>query len=215
MLMNKGTIHTLGKWLGKFAFTWLMLAAFLTAALGTQTHARPLSSHWLERAGFAPHDLWAWRWGRLFTSVLITSGGRLFTPVLGIFTFSIGLVEWLAGTKRAIATFWGVHLLTMLIESLLIILPLHQLGHQRGTALTLVRDVGPSAGYFGCLGFATQRLPRKLGQFTHSFILGILLINLLTPALQEEHGNTKFFADLAHLIAFPLGWLASRLDRSK
>ncbi|MCX6048938.1 MAG: hypothetical protein NT075_27880 [Chloroflexi bacterium] len=212
--MNKSIRHPPSKLIGKFAFTWVMLSAFLMAALGTQTHIQTLTPRWLERLGFAPHDLWFWRWERLFTSVLITTGGQLFAPVLGIFTFSIGVVEWLAGTKRAMATFWGVHLLTMLIESLLIILPLHRLGYPRGTALTLVRDVGPSAGYFGCLGFATQRLPARLGQFIHSFILGILLINWLTPALQAEEHDTKFFADLAHLIAFPLGRLVARIDRT-
>ncbi len=212
--MNKSTAHELGNLIGKFAFTWIMLMGFLTAAIGTQTHTRTLAPHRLERFGFAPHDLWFWRWERLFTSVWITTGGRVFAPVLGIVTFSIGLVEWLAGTKRALATFWGVHLLTMLIESLLIILPLHRLGYARGTTLTLVRDVGPSAGYFGCLGFATRRLPPKLGQFTYGFVVGILLINCLTPANQTEESNPKFFADLAHLIAFPIGRFMARLDRA-
>ncbi len=213
--MNKSKGQAPSKLLWNFAFTWVMLAAFLTAAIGTKTHTGTLSTHWLERLGFAPHDLWFWRWERLFTSAFVTTGGGLFPSVLSIATFSIGLVEWLAGTKRAMATFWGVHLLTLLVESLLIILPLHRLGYGRGTALTLVRDVGPSAGYFGCLGFASRCLSSRLGPLINGFILAILLINLFKPASYEEDRNTKFFADLAHLIAFPLGWLAAGLARPR
>jgi hypothetical protein len=189
-------------------FTWGMALILLAVAVWTKTHADKLSTRWLNRVGFAPYDLWFWRWERLFTSALVTSGGQLFWPVLSIATVALGLTEWLAGTKRAIATFWGVHLVTLLTESLLIALPLHSLGCAGGTALTLARDVGPSAGYFGCFGLVSRRLPDVVRQLTGGFIFGALLVNLFIPAANAEEGSAKVFADLAHLIAFPLGWFS-------
>ena len=187
-----------------------MLAALIAGALATNTHTNDLSPHWLNRLGFAPADVWLLRWERLFTSALITGGGRVFWQALAMVALSVGVAEWVAGTRRAIATFWGVHLLTLLIEALLIAWPLHQLGPPFGTALVVARDVGPSAGYFGCLGLACARFPRKQwGQAAGLLIFLSLVWTIFQPARIGQDGTVKFFADLAHIIAFPLGWLSS------
>ena len=61
-----------------------MAIILLAVAVWTKTHADKLSTRWLNRIGFAPNDLWFWRWERLFTSALVTSGGQLFWPLLTV-----------------------------------------------------------------------------------------------------------------------------------
>jgi hypothetical protein len=187
-----------------------MLFLLGAGALLTNTHTDNLTPYWLNRLGFAPVDVWVLRWQRLFTSALVTSGGWIFWQAAGMIALAVGAAEWLAGTKRAIATFWGVHLATLLLESLLIALPLHHLGFTGGTALLVARDVGPSAGYFGCLGLACVRFPRKRwGQLAGVLIFLSLIWTLFQPPRAGQDDTVKLFADLAHLIAFPLGWLSS------
>ena len=196
----------------RLLFTLVMLAALLAGALVTNTPIDNLSPHWLNRLGFAPSDVWFLRWERLFTSALVTSGGWVFWQAMGMVALAVGMAEWLAGTKRTIATFWGVHLATLLLESLLIAWPLHQLGSSFGTALVMVRDVGPSAGYFGCLGLACARFPKKRwGQLASLLIFAALGWSLWHSFRSGQADIAKRFADLAHLIAFPVGWLSSNL----
>jgi hypothetical protein len=80
-----------------------------------------------------------------------------------------GAVAWLAGTKRTIATFWGVQVVTLLVESPLVGLPRHQPTFAGGTALMVARDVRPVAGDFGCLGFLFADLGHLI-----AFLLGWL-----------------------------------------
>lgn len=191
-------------------FTLIMLTALMVGALVTNTHTDDLSPHWLNRLGFAPADVLILRWERLFTSTLVTSGGWTFWQAVGMVALAVGAAEWLAGAKRTVATFWGVHLVTLLIESLSIAWPLHQLGSPFGTALVVVRDVGPSAGYFGCLGLACARFPKKRwGELAGLLIFAGLFWSLWQSFRSEQADMVRLFANLAHLIAFPLGWLSS------
>ena len=194
----------------RLSFTLIMLTALLAGALATNTHTDDLSPHWLNRLGFAPADIWFLRLERLFTSALITSGGWVFWQAVGMVALAVGAAEWLAGTKRTVATFWGVHLVTLLIESLLIAWPLHQWGTSLGATLVVARDVGPSAGYFGCLGLTGACFPKKRwGQVAGLFVFSSLVWTILQPPCAGQNDAVKLFADLAHLIAFPLGWLSS------
>ena len=198
----------------RLPFTLIMLVTLVIGALLTNTHTDALSTYWLNRLGFAPHDVWYWRWERLLTSALVTSGNWVFWQALGMVALAVGAAEWLAGTRRTIITFWGVHLVTLLVESLLIAWPLHQSGSATGTALVMARDVGPSAGYFACLGLACARFPRKLwGKIAGSIIFIGLLVTLGQSINRTD--VVKVFADLAHVLAFPLGWLTARWPRQK
>jgi hypothetical protein len=38
---------------------------------------------------------------------------------------------------------------------------------------------------------------------------------LLTPAAAGDNAKIKFSADLAHLLAFPLGWLSTMVGRKR
>jgi hypothetical protein len=94
---------------------------------------------------------------------------------------------------------------------LLVTLPLHLVNSALGTALFVARDVGPSAGYVGCLGLVCARLPRPWRYISSAAIWGSLIVVLLLPAQVGHDAVAKITADLAHAIAFPLGWGAAAL----
>jgi len=196
--------------LWRFPFTLTMLALLGLIAIWTNTHAATISAEWLNRLGYAPLDLLALNLGRLITSALVTSGGRVFWEALGMVTFAVGLSEWLTDSRRAALTFWGVHFSTLLIESLVITLPLHLAGTTIGSLVAISRDVGPSAGYFGALGLVCAHL-----KYPWNLISGGVIFVALDIALLHISGNNSLglevSADIAHVIAFPLGWYSSKL----
>jgi hypothetical protein len=195
-------------------FTLISLVMLGLVAVLTNSHVGELSREWFNRLAFAPRDLSVIEWPRVITSALVTRGGGAFWLVLGVVALTTGVAEWLAGTRRAALTFWGVHLTTVLVESLLIAVPLHTLGFSLGTALYLARDVGPSAGSFGCLGLACARLPRPWRWAGGGLVLAGLVTVFLVAAVTRQDGMIVS-ADLAHLLAFPLGWLSSLTGRRR
>jgi hypothetical protein len=194
--------------LHRLPFTSLMVFSIGIAALVTNTYFQEITRHWLNRTGFAPNDLWYWRIERMFTSALVTSGGVVFWEALFFVVFAVGLAEWMTGWKRTAVTFWGVHLLSLTLLSLIVSFAVHQLGNIGLEATTMARDVGPSAGYFACLGLVSARLKRPWQWISGSVILLFFAITLFMLPQIGENAQIKFSADLAHLLAFPLGWLA-------
>jgi hypothetical protein len=199
------------KILHRLPFTLFMLVILSLIALLTETHNAMLSNAWLARLGFAPYDLWELRFERLVTSAVVTYGGRVFWEAVFMILLSVGLAEWWTGTRRAFLTFLGVHLLVLTAESLLLALPLRVWGGASGEAASLARDVGPSAGYFACLGLACACLPRKWSWISLWLILAGLVAAFFLPPGPGEDILVKRFADIAHLLAFPLGWLSLRI----
>jgi hypothetical protein len=199
----------------RIPFTLAMLAGFVVIAVLTETHNASLSDAWLMRLGFAPNDLWFLRIERLFTSAMVTFGGRVFWESLVMILLAVGAAEWLTSTLRAALTFWSVHLVVLLASSLLIVLPLHLWGGAVGNALSLERDVGPSAGYFACLGLVSAFLPGRWRWISFALILVGLFIALFLPPKAGESEPVKLLADLAHLLAFPLGWLSWQIRSPK
>jgi hypothetical protein len=196
--------------LRRFPFTLTTLTLLGLIAIWTHTHTAAISAEWLDRLGFAPLDLLALNLGRLVTSALVTSGGRVFWEALGMVVFAVGLSEWLTNSRRAALTFWGVHFSALLIEALAIALPLHWAGTTLGSLVALSRDVGPSAGYFGALGLVSAHL-----KYPWNLISGGMIFVALEFALLHVSGNNspglEVSADIAHIIAFPLGWYSSKL----
>ncbi|MBX3050463.1 MAG: hypothetical protein KF753_03245 [Caldilineaceae bacterium] len=205
------------RWFFQLPFTLLLLLILATVAVLTNSHASDLSARWQGRLGVSARDIWRARWPRIFTAALVTKGGWVFGEALVMSALAVGVAEWMTSARRAAATFWGVHLLTFLAEAILIIWPLHRLGRKTSTALAATRDVGPSAGYFGALGLIVARLARPWRALAGTAIFAILVAAFFVPVRPDGSGQTqaepKLFADLAHLIAFPLGWLTSVWER--
>lgn len=190
-------------------FTLVMMAGLILTGIVTNTYFEQITRHWVNRIGFAPRDLWHMHYERMLTSALVTSGGMVFWQALFSVALFVGLAEWMAGSLRATATFWVVHLLTLILLSLIVSLALHQLRDFGLAASEIERDVGPSAGYFACLGLVSAQLKRPWNWAGGILLLMMFLAALFLPPGAGQYAEVKFSADLAHLLAFPLGWLSS------
>jgi len=195
----------------RIPFTLCMVIILLLVAWGTQSYFQELTRTWVTRFGFAPRDFWFFRWERLILTALVTNGGSIFWFAFAMVAFTSGVTEWMSGSWRAILTFWGVHLVTLMLESLMFLLPLHQLGFIQARSLFFSRDVGPSAGYMGSLGYIATFIPRPWRWVVFGSILVFLIISLFLPPRPGETQAVKLSADMAHLLAFPLGWVTSYL----
>src|SRR5512137_1703508 len=118
MVINAG-ITRIGKMIRRIPFTLCMVIILLLVAWGTQSYFQELAHAWVSRLGFAPRDFWFFRWERLILSALVTNGGSIFWFALGMVAITSGVIEWRTGTWRAALTFWGVHLVTLVIESMM------------------------------------------------------------------------------------------------
>ena len=195
----------------RLPFTIAMVLLVGAIGLATATHMDRLEPELMKRFGFAPLHLPRGELVRLFTSALLTVGGWTFYRVLTMLALCLGLCEYRTGTWRTMAAFWGIHLATLAIVSLLLAVPLHQLDAVWRKLLAAEHDVGPSAGYYGCLGFVCQKWPGKQRPWLYAIIGGVLLARLVWAALSPRHSHAPLTADIAHLIAFPLGIALGRI----
>ncbi len=141
----------------KYPFTIVMLILLVLAGIYGRSHLGELDAVLHEQAGYSPRHLWEGQLHRIFTSLLFTAGGRRFYASLLMFALSVGWIEREYGTRGAMLTFFGVHVATQLILAVAVAGPLVGLGTDHGRFLLEARDVGPSAGYYGCLGLASRR----------------------------------------------------------
>ncbi|HYM16054.1 MAG TPA: hypothetical protein VEZ14_10890 [Dehalococcoidia bacterium] len=197
----------------RLPFTIVAILGLWLRAWRTDSASHDLPRRILQRVGFAPQDLVAFGWRRLITSALFTHGRWEFWIALVLIALAVGAAEWQTGTVRAFLTFWGVHLATLLGESLLIALPLKLAGVPVGAQLSDVRDVGPSAGYVGALGLVCALLPSPWRHRAAIAVLIGLLFFALLPPDGSESDAVKLSADIAHVIAFVLGWFSLTLWR--
>jgi hypothetical protein len=199
----------------RLRFTLIMLTGLVLAALLTNTVFQEITQHWLTQTGFSANDLWYWRLERLFTSAFVTSGKLVFWEALFLVAFFVGLAEWMSGWKQTAATFWGTHLFSLIFLSVVMMLSAHQFRNIGLAASELARDVGPSAGYFACLGLVGARIKHPWNWVSAGVVLLFFLISLFIPASTLQDASQKFSADLVHLIAFPTGWVSSFLSAKK
>lgn len=211
----RSALHGAAAALWRVRFTLLMLLSLRLAAWLTGTHLEALSAAMLQRVGFAPKDLWQMESWRAVSSALVTDGGASYRLAVLAMAAFVGAAEWQRGTTRAAATFWGVHFATILVESFAVALPLHLSGDALGTALAAARDVGPSAGYFSCLGLAIVSLPveRRVRFAWVAAVFAALLATLAIPVSQVAGEVRELSAGIAHLIALPLGVASSWIAR--
>jgi len=104
---------------------------------------------------------------------------------------------------------------TLLVVAFLLAIPLAAAGVVRGELLAKARDVGPSAGYFGCLGLALAALPRPARGRVLAAVLVLLAARFAGSFIRVPDGGRQISADSAHLVALPLGFLAARIRRAR
>lgn len=193
--------------LSAIPFTIILLIFIIGIGVRIKIHQNILAQHFVEKFGFSPKDLWNARLQQLFFSLFFTNNLRSFLQAVILIFVTVGLTELRGGTLNAILVFWGIHVATLIILSFFVIFPLYKLKIPWGKEIALVKDVGPSAGYFGCLGFMIQSFPVPWVWLLNCLIFFGLLFYSLMPPGREETPLIKQHADLAHIIAFILGIL--------
>ena len=195
----------------KVPFTTTILVCLVLAALLTNTVFQEITQKWINLSGFSASDLWYWRLERLFTSAFVTSGKLVFWEALFLVALFVGTAEWMTGWKQTAATFWGVHLFSLILFSLIMALMAHQFRYIGLEASEIARDVGPSAGYFACLGLVSARVKHPWNWLSAGVLLLFFIVSVFIPAPVSGGAAIKFSADMVHLIAFPVGWASSYL----
>jgi hypothetical protein len=193
----------------RLPFTLIMVILLILVAWWTNSTFQELTRAWINRLGFAPRDLWFLRWERLVLSAVVTSGGIGFWFALGLVALTSGVAEWNTGTIRTALTFWGAHLVTLILEALVFSVQFTQLGFAQARALFYSRDIGPSAGYMGLLGLITTFLPRPWRWLAFGAMLIYLVAALFLPSGSGASMALEINDDLAHLIAYPLGFASA------
>lgn len=184
-------------------FTALTLAAMFALASLTTTFGSKLGRGVLREWGWGPVDVTAGEVYRLISSALLTSGGAVFWMAVGMVVIMVGAAEWRFGSLRSGAVFWLGHVATL--ASLAVITRLARVVSGSESAAWIAgRDVGPSAGAFACLGLVVRSLRSRHQWLMGGAVVGALLVDAL---FLSGPGSSERSADVAHLIAFPLGYL--------
>lgn len=192
-------------WMERYRFTLTTLALLILAAIVTDTADGSRFAAALAQTGIAPRDVVALRVFRAVYSTLLTSGGWELALALVAVAAFVGGLERRAGVVVAAATFWGAHLAALLAHTA-IAWALHTSGNPLGTAVYLARDVGPSAGYVGCLGALVAMTRSVRLRVTLASAIWVGFAALLAADVVTGGAIRDVSADLAHLIAFGLGF---------
>lgn len=201
-----------GAWLRRYPATLVLVLALAAAALATGTVAGGLPQRLLNRFGFAPTDFWAVDLGRMFSSALITRGRGVFAGAVIMVIVAVGSVERRAGSRWAMGTFWGAHLWTLLLMSLTLRPDDLVVRTSLAERMAILRDVGPSAGYLGCLGLALATVPSRRVRWAVALLVVCGLAGDFLGWIPVDAGLARdLSADLAHLIAFPSGWIVGEI----
>lgn len=174
-------------------------------AISSQSVWQPLDEIWRDWLGFAPTNLLDFQWHRLLTSLPLTAGGWKFAASLGMLAVCVGLAEGCYGTLQTIKLFFTTHVLVLVIMSIVLITLSACLSSPSLLSLTSERDIGPSAGYYGCLGALLLSLPASRQHFWFLCVFSVLLLRLAISTTNLPAGATVVSADIAHLMALPIG----------
>jgi hypothetical protein len=152
----------------------MLVAAILTGAL---THDLTRSTT-LTHLGFGLPALERREFDTLLTSVVVALSPRMLAIIACYVTLFVAPYEWVAGSRHAAIIFLvtqsGGYLLTSLAAW-----PLGALQFGWGDYLASTRDVGASAGAFGCAGALLWYLPsgwRRPAMLALARYLAILLL---------------------------------------
>lgn len=186
--------------ISRLPFTLLFLLVMLASNFAAGTFDGVLPATSLERWGISHVDVRSGELLRLFTGTFLSHDlGMLFRQVVFAATV-IGAYEWVAGSWRAVATFFTIDVVGTLLV-LFVFLPLFVLVHPAfDSAALAVHDVGMSAGGFGLLGALIARQ-------THS---GIILAAVCIAIFVKIWISFDLIADTAHLLCLFLGLALER-----
>ncbi len=190
----------------RFTSVALLTLAIFAAVSGSITEPLPLS--WRQALGYAPTDLLQLDLHRLFTSLCVTAGAGKFIASFLMLAFAVGCCERMLGTWPTLRFFLVSHITILLFMSCVFLLAGRVSGTPESLALATGRDIGPSAGYYGCLGIVLASQPPR---WRFSSLLVVMIVLAIRLWMSSEHvleEPTVVSADLAHILAVPFGWAA-------
>lgn len=190
--------------LSRLRFTLALELAVLAVALWLGLFD-PVNAHrWIEREGFGWESLRAGRISTLFTSVLLVEGPSQWIRIAVLVAWAVGFYEWKRGSARCALVYLLTNTLSCLCAAL--VQGLCAAWADPVPRFAELRDVGASAGAFGCAGALAIGLPRSLRR---SALAGLLAYVALKPLLSPSP-----LSDLTHAISLLLGiWLGPVLGR--
>jgi len=189
----------------RLPFTLTMLTILVSAGIYGRSHIGLLDENLHRSAGYSMRLMIEGQLHRAFTSLFFTAGGWRFYSSIVMFASAVGYVEWTFGPLRAMATFFAVHLTTLAVMTLGVLVTSAISETHRGNLLWHVQDVGPSAGYYGCLGVAIVALAPPMRWPLVTAIVVVLCLRTTWSFIHLPEDGRVLSADIAHLIAFPLG----------
>ena len=156
----------------------------------------------LHRAwGFGPLTFWREHWHTLATNTFLVRNTLMLLAMVAFVAVSVGVYEWVAGTRRAMLVFWAANVATLLLLAACVVLPMRLAGVPPRWDWAPAGDVGASFGGFGCLGAWLVGLPDSPKKVTILVLVvaGLVAKYLILPEL---------FGDAGHLVAFTVGLAA-------
>lgn len=189
--------------LARLPFTLLLEASILGVALALGLFDPEVGASFSARHGFGWTSLVEGRYLTLLTSTVLVDGPGQWLRIALLLTWSVGVLEWRAGTRWAVL----VYSLTNLVSCLAAALLQGAVAALGGAELAFVqaRDVGASAGAFGCLGAWIGSLAPPTGRRLAGLALVYVVLKpLLVPVP---------VSDLTHAVALALGLALSARRR--
>ncbi|MEZ6032955.1 MAG: rhomboid family intramembrane serine protease [Planctomycetaceae bacterium] len=188
-----------------FGFTTILVVTLTIFAVWSDSHSSLLTETWRNSVGFSAMSLANLQWHQTLTSLVFTAGERQFAQSILMLCISVGLCERKFGSRTAVLVFFISHVVVTIGLALCVVLPLHLYGVEWATALASERDVGPSAGYYGCLGIVVASWSHRHRQLLTVGIIAVLIVRLSVSLGRIHQTPAIFSADLAHLASFPFG----------
>ncbi len=165
--------------------------------------------------GLAPRHLVSGELIRVFTSVFLTHDFRHLAVAILMVFLAVGWCELTLGPKTALWTFCLSHVTSVLIFTVSIgVLHWMRVGQTISTLYAL-HDVGPSAGYYGCLMrtiLSVQMQRRKAWALS---LFAILSARAAVSLLQMPDSQIGLSSDFVHLIAVSVGVILHRTSTQK
>jgi len=155
----------------------------------------------LKRAwGFGPLYFWREHWHTLATNTLLVRNTIMLLGMVLFVAGSVGVYEWLAGTRRALLCFWAANVVTLLLTAAFVVFPMYLAGVPPRWDWAPSGDVGASFGGFGCLGAWMMGVS---GAQRRTILVAVVTAGLIAKFLLLP----EIFGDAGHLVAFYVGVL--------
>ena len=197
--MNPGPLRSIRR----TPFTSLFEAAIIAVALWNGSAQGSLSADLKRTWGFGPLYFWREHWHTLVTGAFFVRNTLMLLGMVLFVAGSVGVYEWLAGTRRALLVFWAANVVTLLLTAACVVFPMHLAGIPPRWDWAPAGDVGASFGGFGCLGAWMMGMSgaRRRGLLAAIVVAGLAAKFLLLP---------EIFSDAGHLVAFLVGVVIGR-----